>query len=249
MITFVCFKWNQSGYRSKFTAEHVNTLYSMLQRYAKGCRLLCITDDAVGIHPNVLTMPLYDDHAGLPNASWAGGPSCYRRLGVFAKDFPWPVGTTRVVCLDLDIVILRDLSPILDQMLFSGSLDRLFMWGTGELHVPVCGSMFGFHVKGALDHVWTSFKGEKSAREAVKTMPGSDQAWMAHCVGIANIVKWNQSDGVYSFGHDLCYDNGRAFAKSRIKVKPPTNARIVIFNGKPDPWECLHLPWVKEHYR
>lgn len=254
MITFVCFKWKQAGYRSKFTSDHVNTLYSMLRRhYCGSVNLLCVTDDAVGIHPNIWTMRLYDEHGCLPNASWPAGPSCYRRLRVFAKDFPLPAPlrehTEFLICIDLDVVILGNIQRMLYTTIGRMPTDTLFMWGTGEAHVPVCGSMFGFRADGSMSYVWDTFKGASSAKAAAKTMPGSDQAWLAHCVGIQNICTWTQEDGVYSFGHDLCYGNGKAFAHSKIKVKPPANARIVIFNGKPDPWECLHLPWVKEHYK
>ena len=61
-MIFVCWKWKTPGYRSQFTAEHVNILYRMIQRnYQNDFELCCITDDSEGINKDIRIIPLWDD--------------------------------------------------------------------------------------------------------------------------------------------------------------------------------------------
>lgn len=244
MITFVCFLWKQVGYRSTFTYKHVNTLYKMLTRNCTiPFELICVTNSPQGISSEIRVRPMWNDWASIPNQSWASGPSCYRRLGVFTPSFREACRGDRILCIDLDVVIAGDITPLIQRE------GDFLMWGTGEPKIPVCGSMFMFSNNDKYDFISTTFTGIKDAREACQTMAGSDQAWLVHSLGIDNICQWTKADGVYSFGHDLCYQNPALMTRMRVQVTHPINARIVIFNGKPDPWECLHLSWVKEHYR
>lgn len=248
MIKFVCFKWDQPGYRSRFTAHHVNVLRNML---ARNCSYVhdftCVTDNIAGLLSPMRVLRIWDDCKDMHNVSWRGGPSCYRRLKMFSPEFLQQIAAEPndfIISIDLDVVVIGSIDAMLRDV-----SSELFMWGTGEPHIPVCGSLIGFPADHDLRHIWDNFNGVADAREAAQTMPGSDQAVIAHAVGIENVKTWTQAHGVYSFGHDLCYGQGLSMVKGRIKVKPPQNASIVVFNGKPDPWECSHLSWVKEHYR
>lgn len=255
MIHFVCFKWTQPGYRSKFTAAHVNILRRMLMRNCTWShRLVCVTDDTNGIDKDIACIPLWPDHAALANASWSTGPSCYRRLRIFSKEFAAELDacsvTDVIVSIDLDLVIIGCIDLLLRRLLQNRGTSALYMWGTGEKNIPVCGSLMGFSANGSLASIWESFNGRASAKAALATMLGSDQAHIAHVIGIDYISRWTQYDGVYSMGHDLCYGiSAKRLITLGAHIKPPANASIVVFNGKPDPWECLMLPWVKEHYR
>ena len=71
---------------------------------------------------------------------------------------------------------------------------------------------------------------------------GSDQAWINYCLG-KDIPTWDKMDGVYSYRDHIM--------KSHRGQLPP-NARVVIFHGKPDPWDhavSVRSPWVKDHFR
>lgn len=236
MISFVTFKWDNPGYRSKFTHQHVNISRSMISRhYPLPHRFICITDNAEGIDPGIEVIPLWNDHANIPNPSWPNGPSCYRRLKVFSKDFEQIAGE-RFVCLDLDIVFTGDLTK-----LFSRTEDFL-IWNTGNPRIPFCASMF-MMTAGKFSQVWDDFDAKTSPQKALESshMKGSDQAWIAHKLG-TKLTGWGVNDGVYSYRDHVTRNFG---------AKLPKNANTVIFHGKPDPWDYTALqasPWIYDHY-
>lgn len=223
MITFVTHKWDNPGYRSKFTAAHVNALYAQLLLHCHlPFKMLCFTDNATGIHPDVIDMPLPAQWAGIPNASWNKGPSCYRRLHVFSAEFAawlhFVNAGSRVVCIDLDVVVCGSLDSLLLRR------EPFLMWRTGERSVPYCASLIMFDA-GKFTDIYTKFDPMKSPKRAVTGtgMRGSDQAWIHYCVG--NVPGWTEEDGVYAF--NIIAKHGEL----------PSNAKLVIFTGKPDPWE------------
>lgn len=236
MISVVCFKWApRRGYRSQYAPATVNTLRRMVSRhYRRAHRFICVTDDARGFDPEVETVPLWDDHATLPNPSFTTGPSCYRRLRVFARDAGALLGE-RFVCFDLDTVITGDLSPLLDR-------DEDFIaWRNPDPRWPLNGSMFML-TAGTRPQVWEEFDPETSpARAHAAGCKGSDQGWMSYILGTGEAT-WGPEDGVYSYRMEICPRQN----------KLPENARAVMFHGAHDPWMPIVTkvaPWVREHYR
>jgi len=224
-------------YRSQFHVEHVNTMRALVAKY---CTLehefLCITDQpAAAFDPRVRVVPLWTDHADLPSA-FALGPSCYRRLRIFASDAHELLGVEQgdtVVSLDLDSIPVRSLDPLWD-------LDTPFCGWFASPRAPCCGSMF-LHRLGSLPYIWETFH-YMTAKELAKRhgFVGTDQAWLA-CKLAARFHVWTVRDGVLSFKND-CVPKG---------VLLPEHARVVFFTGKPDPWDNdvrRQYPWVREHY-
>jgi hypothetical protein len=235
MISVVTFKWNNQGYRSSFSHRHVNTTRRMIARhYPQPHRFICVTDDPVGLDEGIEYIPLWDDHAKIPNPSWPQGPSCYRRLKVFSDWFAKLAGE-RIVCVDLDAVFTGDLMP-----LFNRTEDFL-IWQTGNPKIPFCASMFMF-TAGIHTRIWTDFDPMKSPRLGLQSgMKGSDQSWIAHCLGL-KIPGWGTKDGVYGYKDHLL---------KGLYAHLPVGARCVMFTGKPDPWEeqaIARAPWIKKHY-
>jgi hypothetical protein len=233
MLEVICWKWNQPGYRSKFTGEHVNVLRSMVRRhYQKPHRFSCITDDPKGIDKDIRIIPLWPDHGDLPNPSFRNGPSCFRRLRVFSQQARQLIGE-RFVSLDLDVVITRDLAPLWDRD------EDFIIWGDTLPGYWYNGSMFMMNA-GARAKVWETFDPIQSPKAATRAgRKGSDQAWISHCLGPGEKT-WNRADGVYSFRNHL-----------KEGLKPlPNDARIVIMHGAIDPWSprAQRLAWVKEHW-
>lgn len=232
-LTFVCFKWQSVGYRSKFTGEHVDVLRRMVRRhYRRPHRFVCVTDDASDItEPDVECFELWDDLAHVPNPSGRGNPSCYRRLKLFARNAGVWLGP-RVVVMDLDTVIVGDLSPLfVDDVTFKA-------WRAPGGWNPYNGSLWQLQT-GSLPEVWEQFDPKVSPRTArSRGFNGSDQGWFACALGVNRPV-WTQADGVYSYRYDL---NGRPL---------PANARVVFFHGKEDPWDPgpQRQPWVREAWR
>ena len=235
MISIVCFKWRpRFGYRSTYPPEVVNTLRRMVARqYSKPHRFICVTDDGEGLDPEVEVVPLWDDHAEVPNPSFNTGPSCYRRLKVFARDMGGVLGE-RFCCMDLDVVITRSLDPILDRA------EDFIAWQNPDPRWPLNGSMFML-TAGARPEVWESFDPKTSpAISHGAGCRGSDQGWMSYVLG-KNAATWTKDDGIFSYRDHI----------ARNKNKLPHAARMVFFHGHWDPWDPeVHkvAPWVREHY-
>lgn len=233
-LTVVTFKWKpQPGYRSKFGPEAVIALRNMIRRhYPHQHRFVCITDDAAGL-AGIDTIPLWKDHATVPSPHGAGNPSCYRRLKLFDPAIADLLGP-RFVCLDLDTVIVGDLTPLWHRP------EDFVIWGETDPRSFYNGSMFML-TAGARPQLWTEFDPRVSPKLARKAGRfGSDQGWISYKLGPGEAM-WTRADGVYSF---------------RVHLEPtgadelPANAKIVMFHGKVDPWawKAQRLAWVREHY-
>lgn len=235
-MEFVCFKWAPApGYRSEFGAATVNTLWSMIRRNYDGpARLTCVTDDGAGISDAVRVFPLWQDHAKLASPHGIGNPSCYRRLRAWASDAEEWFGP-RFMLLDLDIVITAKLNPLVDVP------DDFRIWGDTAKGTPYNGSLV-LMTAGARAKVWDSFDPiESPKRGRALGYIGSDQAWIAACLG-PNEKKWTAKDGVYSYRNEIQHKGGAL----------PPGARIVVFHGSVDPWSPsarARYAWVREHYR
>jgi hypothetical protein len=237
LTTFVCWKWTPArGYRSKFGPATVNVLHSMLTRhYHAPFELVCITDDAVGISPDVRIIKLWSDYANVPSPHGRGNPSCYRRLRMFSREAAGFLGP-RFVSLDLDVVIVRDITG-----LFAEDLD-FKIYGDTARGTPYNGSLIQ-HKAGTRPQLWEQFDPLTSPLLGLKAhYIGSDQAWIGVCLG-PNEPKFTERDGVYSYRNQIAPRHGGHL---------PTNARMVIMHGHVDPWEP-HMrrkhSWIMEHYR
>jgi hypothetical protein len=242
IIDVICFKWKpRVGYRSSFDARAVNTLRNMVSRNLHlPHRFTCITDDARGIDPEVRIIPVWDTYAKVQNPSSPVNPSCYRRLKIFSQEARELIGE-RIVCMDLDVVITADITPLIDRY------DDFIIWG-GQNISPQYRKPYSWYNgslmllrAGTRQQVWKQFDPHRSPREANSAgCRGSDQGWISYILG-KHEKTWGTEDGVYSY---------------RNHIQPsgdilPDNARFISFHGKYDPWHphCESLPWIREHYR
>lgn len=234
MITIVTFKWTPfAGYRSQYGPEHVLALRDMVARhYPHPHRFVCVTDDASGLE-SVETVPLWPDYAHVQNPMGRHNPSCYRRLKLFDPAIESVLGT-RMICLDLDTVIVDDVTPIFQRQ------EPFIIWGKADYPKQwYNGSIFAL-TAGARPQVWSMFNPRTSPRQAkMAGKAGSDQGWISFVLGPGEAT-FTAADGVYSYRCDIAPVNN---------LLPP-NARIICFHGRKDPWhyDCRDIPWVREHY-
>lgn len=236
MLSVVCWKWKpKPGYRSAYGPDQVHTLARMVARhYRRPHRFICVTDDPAGLDPAIEVIPLWEQYGELPSPHGGNNPSCYRRLRAFAPDAGDLFGE-RLVSLDLDVVLVGDVSPLWDRP------EDFVIWGDTAKGTPYNGSMWLLRT-GTRPRVWTEFDPVKSpARARALGYIGSDQAWIGAALG-PNEPRWTARDGVYSYRNEI---------KAKGGLLPP-NARIVIFHGHVDPWHSAtqrRYRWVREHYR
>lgn len=236
MFSVVTFKWKPiMAYRSKFSATHVNSLRRQFEVHCRvPHRFICITDDPNGLDSQIEAVKIWDDFKDIPNPTWLNGPRCYRRLLTFGEAFRQIAGD-RFLCIDLDVLLTGDVTPLVERE------EDFLMWGTDNADIPFCGSMYmmttGVHeeVLGSFDPIRSPILSEEAGYR------GSDQAWIRYCIG-DDIATWNRkNDGVYSY---------QDYIMPKCHGRLPTDARVVMFHGKPDYWDQVALqrsPWIREH--
>ncbi len=236
--TVVCFKWKpMEGYRCDFSPDTVNILRrSVARNYSHPHRFVCVTDDPAGLDPEVEVIPLWSDFARIQSPHGGKNPSCYRRLRLFSKQIATVLGP-RFVALDLDTVVLDDVTPLWDRP------EDFVIWGDTNPKTPYNGSMF-LMTAGTRTQVWTEFDPQASPQQAKAAgFWGSDQGWISFILG-RDEARWGTKDGVYSYRNHLLTTHG--------KLQP--NARIVFFHGANKPWQSAVASrpghqWIRDHYR
>lgn len=247
MLTFVVFLWRpRNPYRKSFGPDQVNIHRRMIRRhYRLPHRYVLITDNPAGItEPDIEIRALWNDLADVPNPCGHGNPSCYRRLKLFAANAGDWLGD-RIVMMDLDCVILKDITPLFDRQ------EDFVIWEnpTARRHLPpsrqthIYNGGFWMLRTGTRSKVWETFDPANSPDVTRRAgLFGSDQAWLAHCLGPGEAI-WKPADGVRSWKFDVLRNHGG---------QPPAGTRIVFFHGKPDPWApevWYRYDWVRENYR
>lgn len=255
-LAVVTFLWRKPGYHTEFRAEHVNVLRAMVARHYRGPHKFYVVTDGETLESEGGADAFCDDvhirvgpwHYGdVANPSLPRGPSCYRRLIVWRWDAGRSFRADRIVTLDLDTVIVDDLTPLWDRP------EDVVLWRDPLFHnVLYNGSMVLLRA-GARPDVYDDFDPVESPRvtKAAKLL-GSDQGWISYKLG-PGMPTWGREDGVYSFR--LMDDprlRDRAYVDLPTKTDLPDNARIVFFHGRSNPWDQEvqdRYPWVREHWR
>jgi len=247
MLTVVCWKWKPINphFRSKFSAEHVNTFARMVARnFHEPHEVVCVTDDPTGIDSSIRVVPLWDDFRTIPSPLGIEYPACYSRVRAFSRDMRDILGP-RFISVDLDCVITGDVTEIWtrdeDFVIWENNTRPMVTSGAQKPVTPYNGSMWMMNA-GAREQVYTDFDPVMTPYDTHNAgYVGSDQAWFALRLG-PDEARWTAEDNVYAW---------RSHLKNR-SYRLPLEARIVFFQGQEDPWDpsaVAKAPWIKEHYR
>ncbi len=232
VLTVVCFLWRTPDGRHnhlyEYSAEYVNKLRNMLERHLSlPHELVCVTDDPEGIDPRVRIIPTPVEVKG-----W---PGMLRRLVIFREDAAELFGKRILLC-DLDVVILRDITPLVDRPEdFVAWEPRLFYHFKGQYSRYNTGFML--MDAGARPEVWDEFSVERAQRILGAKHQGvvDEQAWITHALGVGEPV-WPWDGDVRS-----------------VRATPvPQAARIVFFNGPRAPGMAAmqaEYPWIEANWR
>lgn len=240
----LCLKWGK-----RYGSDYVNRTYAMAMRNtSRPLRVVCFTDDPVGIRPevDVKPMPPFD----LPERMRYHP---FRRMFIFQKELADLQGN--VLHLDLDLLITGSIDAFFDH---KPELDFVVAenWtqpgqGIGNM------SVFRFRV-GALTRVWDRFRPDPMA---MMDLYRNSQTFVSRTLGH---VDFYPAEWCLSFKHSLVPPWPLNFFKTPAL---PAEARIVAFTGKPDideaargewpvtaGWKKLYkhvrpTPWINEHWR
>lgn len=254
MVTIVCMKWG-----SGFTSRHVNALYAgVLRNMEETFDFVCMTDDGSGLAAGILVRPIPD--LGLPERAWRRG--CWPKLGVFAPHlFPYE---DVVLFLDLDVMVQQSLAPFIELVRLRHHLiiQREWnptLWGLlPQALRPDRGaqsSVFGF-CPATMQNIY----GDVTAAPAsVIDRYRNDQTYLTQRVRQRSY--WPASFCV-SFKRSCT----RYFPLNLLlpTIRQPKKAKIIVFHGKPRPWETLvqkgqrwgskrrfgigPVPWIKRYF-
>lgn len=215
----------------KYSTEDVRKLREGVRRYLKQpFRFLVMTErerewtPPPGIERHAIKDPELLQHRG-----------CFARLRMF--DYGWQRNRDlddRLVCLDLDMVILGPLDK-----LFERSETFVILGGANSVNpCPYNGSVMMLRT-GHHREVWDDFSIEAAKKIKFYEFP-DDQGWLAH--KLPNAATWpcGRKSGIYAFMKPGWPIN---------QLDPPPDARIVAFPGARRPQDYRHLKWIRQNWR
>lgn len=160
---------------------------------------------------------------------------CFCRLRMFDPQWQASMGIQdgdRIVCMDLDIVIVGSLDP-----LFNRAERFTILQGANAANpCPFNGSLMMLRA-GAHPEVWSDFSIGQALLIPFFEFP-DDQGWLHHKLPNASGWKVGAPSGVYAF-QKPGWPKGDAL---------PHDARMVVFPGWRSPSRFTHLSWVKQYW-
>lgn len=235
MISVTTFLWTDAHRQRDymFGPEHVVILRNMVARHLKlPHEFVCITDREF-IAEGIRCIPL-DDRTHVPG-------TCGRKLTVWAPDAGDRIGK-RILSLDLDMVIVDDITPLVDRpepnIMFRNPnyVDggrRAFYQGSIQLMTA-----------NARPKVWKAFFHPHAKYIVNRRFGGFEQAWLSEMLPW-DLPSWSFEDGIYGAGRIGDWTD------KNVVDELPEGARIVVFPGNrtcDQPHVMAKHGWIAEHY-
>ena len=237
-VNILCMKWG-----SKYGADYVNKLYSMVARnLSKPFRFICLTDDAKGLMSHVECFPIPKISVELsgPERGW-------NKLAVFQESLYDITGD--ILCLDLDLIIVGSLDDLFE---IEGSFLIIKDWVKSDLTGN--SSVYRFTV-GAHKEVLSVFE---NSFESIKKTFRNEQEYLSDMMAKKNCLKYWPVDWCRGFKRHCIRRFSFVVARDTLI---PINSRVIVFHGKPDPHDALNghsgkwyrkfkpADWVGEYWR
>ena len=231
MLTVLTWKW---GY--KFGPHYVNRLRAMLERnLTVEHELVCVTDNTYGLDHRVRVVVMPERYRYTAR--------CRRRMQHYSIEFAQAIGATRILAIDLDVVIVGDLTPIVDRS------EPLVLWRVE--YAKVFSGAFQLFNAGVLNSLWQMFERDPNGLP-LRAWPrgiGSDQAMLNYYLRGAKVPHWTGADGFVTY-FGIGYERFAHYGVSPSQPVLPEGARIVVFGSDDiDAMETGAFDWVREHWR
>lgn len=203
-------------------SKYVNNLYEGVKRFAtRSFEFICFTNEALDVKEGV-------ELRGFPLHTQAG---VLPRVYMFSEEAG--LGNRQVLCLDLDVVIVGDMTALMN---YEGRFCARSKFKPGE-EWKLDGDIMSFRAgKETSDLFWKPFVEDVDA--AVKMTQGRERYWVRH---VANDFadRWDiEAPGtVFSYKRHISKMN-----------KLPEKAAIVSCHGYPRPHQ-VPRGWIKEFWK
>ncbi len=231
MKQVICVKWGP-----KFGADYVNRLWGMLRRHVAGpFRLVCLTDDADGLRPEVDAFALPELGCAQPVRSMGK----WRKLVLWSGDLPRLTGLAGpVLFIDLDSVIVDNI----DGYFSHGRPEDVILARNWAKPLQRLGqsSVFRFPA-GAYPQILENFRADP---QAVADRCHFEQHYVTEAVP-GGIKFWPDAWTRHFRLHCLPAFPLRYFQQARL----PAGAKIVTFPGGPNPSEVIDGRWLETQPR
>ena len=219
----VCLKWGK-GYPSHDTNILFRALTDLM---GQPFRFACLTDDPSGLDDKIeaISLPPF----ALTRERWTHG--MWPKLAVFKPEL-FPPGTP-VLLMDVDVLVVRDLSPLIEKIKGTPGLHIIYDWhDTHERWFPKLfpkvrhsnSSVVGF-IAGTQNHIWDRF--HTADFEELRPQI-NDQQFIHHHAHDRHF--WTEG-WVLSFKKSLAWHAPVNFIRA---VPEPASAFVVGFHGVPN---------------
>lgn len=230
-LTVLLWKWG-----NRFQPHFVNRMRAMLERHLRlPHEVALVTDNSFGVDDRVRIIAL--------PVEFRDTPRCRRRMRQYDAEFAEAIGAERILSIDLDVVLVDDITPIVD------CADPLKLWRVG--YAGVFSGSFQLFDAGVLDGLFREFAADPEGypKRAWPTGIGSDQAMLNYYLRGQTVPHWTERDGFVTYfgrGYERFANQGVALAQPRL----PPGARLVVF-GSDDisDMESGAFDWVRKHWK
>ncbi len=237
-VTIICMKWG-----SKYGADYVNKLYGMVSRnITLPFQMVCFTDDASGIHPEVICkdLPPLDLPEGAPERGW-------NKLTTLQKDLGGLQG--EALFLDLDVVIVDNIDELFSYpaefaIIRDAKLSRRMIGNS---------SVYRFKI-GKYDDILQNFRTHFSE---VQKNYRNEQAYLSDEVRKKGDLSFWPNEWCPSYKYHCMKPWPLNYFQDAVI---PKGAKVLIFHGHPVPSEAIEgiktkwyrpvrpTPWIADYW-
>ena len=235
---------------SKYGPEYVNRLYDMTRQHLSSpFDFVCLTDDAEGIHPDVICHPIPPLDVPLRPGQRDGA---WNKLTTFEADLYGLHG--RALFMDLDVVIVGPLDDFFEQPgEFLIIRDYPRFWRFGE-RIIGNSSVYRFEI-GAHADVLAHFRGHT---EQIRARHRNEQHFLSHFLHRQGKLGYWPDGWCPSFKYQCIPRWPTNYWRAPFV---PPGARIIVFHGEVNPHDALagrrnkrlgHIkptPWVEQAWQ
>lgn len=224
-LTCICIKWG-----TLYPTEHVNRLYrAVLRNTSRRVSFYCMTDDAVGLDPDITVLPLADqpyDTRMQAAQKTVKKQGALRKIAMFDPSlFAQDVGT--VLALDLDILITGNLDEMADFAPGHIAMRGPFKPGASPYTYGE-GSFIKFE---PANHGFLYTQMRDAPEDSVRMCQGSEQTYTSTLATQRGLFTAYPDAWIVSFKYHC--RPPRPFNLLRAPTLPD-QAKVVCFHGRPN---------------